>query len=64
MKIVLIPIIDTPCVCRACKKEFIILKEQMLENYRQCTWCGSLKWQYKEDIKNQNNNLINYNGLV
>jgi len=51
MKIVLMPIIDTPCVCGNCKKEFIIQKEKMLEDYRQCTWCGSLKWKYKEDIK-------------
>ena len=47
MKITLIPVVDTPCVCKACKKEFIIPKEKMLEDYRQCTWCGSLKWKYK-----------------
>jgi hypothetical protein len=48
MKITLIPVVDTPCVCKACKKDFIIPKEKMLEDYRQCTWCGSLKWKYKD----------------
>jgi hypothetical protein len=41
---------DTKCVCRNCKKEFIIPKERMLEDYRQCTFCGSLRWKYKDDI--------------
>lgn len=41
---------DTKCVCRNCKKEFIIPKEKMLEDYRQCTFCGSLKWSYKDDV--------------
>ena len=45
----LTPIADTKCVCRNCTKEFIISKEKMLENYRQCTFCGSLKWDEIED---------------
>jgi Zn finger protein HypA/HybF involved in hydrogenase expression len=49
MKMTLIPVTDTKCVCRNCKKEFTIPKEQMLEDYRQCTFCGSLKWDYKDD---------------
>lgn len=53
MKMTLIPIADTKCVCRNCKKEFTILKEQMLEDYRQCTFCGSLKWDYKDDVINK-----------
>ena len=53
MKMTLIPLADTKCVCRNCKKEFIILKEQMLEDYRQCTFCGSLKWDYKNDVINK-----------
>lgn len=54
MKITLrMTIEDTKCVCRNCKKEFMIPKEQMLENYRQCTFCGSLRWNYKDDIINK-----------
>lgn len=51
MKIVLIPIKDTSCVCRLCKKEFVILEKNMYDDFRHCTWCGSLRWDYKEDIK-------------
>lgn len=50
MKIVLRPVEDTKCVCNNCKKEFIIPKEQMLEDYRQCTFCGSLRWKFKDEI--------------
>ncbi len=49
MKIVLMPVIDTLCVCRNCKKDFIIPKEKLLENYLQCNWCGSLRWDTKEE---------------
>jgi hypothetical protein len=47
----LTPIEDTKCVCKNCEKEFIIPKEKMLENYRQCTFCGSLKWDEMNEIK-------------
>ena len=47
MRMTLVPVIDTECVCKACKKEFIIPEEEMLMDYRCCTWCGSLKWFYK-----------------
>lgn len=45
----LIPNIDMVCVCRnpKCKKEFIIPKENLLDDYRQCTHCGSLRWDFK-----------------
>ncbi len=46
-------IVDTKCVCRNCKKEFIIPKEKMLENYRQCTFCGSLKWDEMNEIEEE-----------
>ncbi len=64
MKIVVRPVIDSVCVCRNCKKEFIIKKERLLENYLQCTFCGSLKWDFKDEIveklnKKANNNVIN-----
>lgn len=49
MKIVLMPNIDTLCICRNCKKEFRILKENLLDNYIQCSYCGSLRWDTKED---------------
>jgi len=59
MKISFIPIADTPCICRNCKKEFIIPKEKMHEDYRRCTFCGSLKWDYKVDaIENAQQKLI------
>lgn len=59
MKITLrMTIEDTKCVCNNCKKEFIIAKEQMLENYRQCTFCGSLKWKYKDDIIKKTKTII------
>jgi len=51
MKLILVPVADTVCVCRNCGKEFVIPKERMLEDYRQCTFCGSLKWDYKDDAK-------------
>lgn len=47
----LTPIADTKCVCKNCTKEFIIPKEKMLENYRQCTFCGSLKWEEMNEIE-------------
>lgn len=54
-----IPIADTACICRNCKKEFIIPKEKMYEDFRQCTFCGSLKWDYKVDtIENVQKKLI------
>lgn len=43
------PNIDTVCVCRNCKKDFTILKENLLDDYLQCTWCGSLRWDFKEE---------------
>ena len=47
MKIILMPNIDTICICKNCKKEFIIPKENLTEDFRQCTWCGSLRWDFK-----------------
>lgn len=47
MKTVLIAVEDTLCICNNCKKEFTILKENLLDDYRQCTHCGSLRWKYK-----------------
>ena len=58
----LIPVADTKCVCRNCKKEFIIPKEQIFEDYRQCIFCGSLKWDYLEEdpIEPEVRNAMNY----
>jgi hypothetical protein len=50
MEIVFMPVVDTPCICKNkdCKKEFTILKENMLDDFRQCPFCGSLRFDYKD----------------
>jgi hypothetical protein len=52
VKMVLIPYVDRICVCRnpKCKKEFIIPKEKLRENYLGCTHCGCLRWDDKKAV--------------
>lgn len=49
MKIILMPYADQLCICKNCKKKFTILKENQLDNYLQCSHCGSLKWDGKDE---------------
>ena len=43
------PYADRLCICKNCKKEFTILKENQRDNYLQCSHCGSLKWTKKDE---------------
>lgn len=43
------PYADQLCICKNCKKKFTILKENQLDNYLQCSHCGSLKWDGKDE---------------